>query len=88
MYNAECDIFIFSSLPELDRPYTYAVREGINIFPGCVAAVPFGRSNNPAFGVVTEIRNVSSEDEINQNDKINLKDVLYTLDPIYSLSEI
>ena len=62
----------------IDKPYSYAVPEGLNLQPGVRVSVPFGRGNRSAEGVVLSVENGRPE---------NLKAVTAVLDEQPLLNE-
>ena len=72
-----CEVYLFDAPYHIDRPFDYLC--GDDIRPGDILRVPFGRSNNLRFAVVTKIKDSC--------DGEGIKEVRSKIDGRYSLSD-
>lgn len=72
-----CEVYLFDAPYHIDRPFDYLC--GDDIRPGDILRVPFGRSNNLRFAVVTKIKDSC--------DGEGIKEVRSKIDERYSLSD-
>ena len=72
-----CEVYLFDAPYHIDRPFDYLCEDDVRA--GDIVRVPFGRSNNLRFAVVTKVKN-SCEGE-------GIKAVRSRVDSRYSLSE-
>ncbi len=52
-----CEVYLLDVPYHLDRPFDYAASEGVAV--GSIVKVPFGRTNNQRYAVVTAIKDTS-----------------------------
>ena len=62
----------------IDRPYSYRIPSDLSVMPGMRAAIPFGRGNKVAEGMVLSVE---------QGEDPSLKEILYLLDREPVMSE-
>ena len=74
-----CEIRLLQARREFDRGYSYLVPEESLVSRGDICAVPFGKANRPAFGLVVETHQ--------QDDTEGLKEICFKLEAPYRLSE-
>ena len=72
-----CEVYLFDAPYHIDRPFDYLC--GDDIRPGDILRVPFGKSNNLRFAVVTKIKDSC--------DGEGIKEVRSKIDGRYSLSD-
>ncbi len=57
-----CSVYILSVPYHLDRPFDYRVPDGMEIFPGDFAAIPFGGGNRPESGLIISVKEIENAD--------------------------
>ncbi len=72
-----CEVYLFDAPYHIDRPFDYLCADDIR--PGDIVRVPFGRSNNLRYAVVTKVKDSC--------DAEGIKEVRSCIDTRFSLSE-